>query len=244
MSLNFNKVAFVRSASDRSHFLRDGLPQFAFAGRSNVGKSSMINSLLGNSKLARTSSEPGKTRLVNFFQVNERFWLVDLPGYGFALRMSCIERSPRAIYTGYNEPVYTDSCLEFFAAWAEGSPTRDRRYMNMEMNARGTLLSCLGTDRHARVPVRDITGGSIPDVRGEILPDRWSVTAGIPATLLGKVYGSDPAVFTPGYSFRGNFYKCGDETAVPHYGMWNPVCTDKPDFHRPEYFGDFVIDCP
>lgn len=116
--------------------------------------------------------------------------------------------------------------------------------MNMEMNARGTLLSCLGTDRHARVPVRDITGGSIPDVRGEILPDRWSVTAGIPATLLGKVYGSDPAVFTPGYSFRGNFYKCGDETAVPHYGMWNPVCTDKPDFHRPEYFGDFVIDCP
>lgn len=170
--------------------------------------------------------------------------LVFLPGYGFALRMSCIERSPRAIYGCYNEPVYTDSCLEFFATWAEGSPTRDRRYMNMEMNARGTLLSCLGTDRHARVPVRDITGGSIPDVRGEILPDRWSVTAGIPATLLGKVYGSDPAVFMPGYSFRGNFYKCGDETAVPHYGMWNPVCTDKPDFHRPEYFGDFVIDCP
>ena len=105
-------------------------------------------------------------------------------------------------------------------------------------------MSCLGTDRHARVPVRDITGGSIPDVRGEILPDRWSVTAGIPATLLGKVYGSDPAVFTPGYSFRGNFYKCGDETAVPHYGMWIPVCADKPDFHRAEYFGDFVIDCP
>lgn len=170
--------------------------------------------------------------------------LAFLPGYGFALRMSCVERSPRAVYSGYNEPVYTDSCLEFFAAWAEGSPTRDRRYMNMEMNARGTLLSCLGTDRHARVPVRDITGGSIPDVRGEILPDRWFVTAGIPATLLGKVYGSDPAVFMPGYSFRGNFYKCGDETAVPHYGMWNPVCTDKPDFHRPEYFGDFVIDCP
>ena len=113
--------------------------------------------------------------------------LAFLPGYGFALRMSCVERSPRAIYSGYNEPVYTDSCLEFFAAWAEESPTHDRRYMNMEMNARGTLLSCLGTDRHARVPVRDITGGSIPDVRGEILPDRWSVTAGIPATLLGKV---------------------------------------------------------
>ena len=60
------------------------MPEIAMAGKSNVGKSSMINSLLGNSKLARTSSEPGKTRLINFFQVNGQFWLVDLPGYGFA----------------------------------------------------------------------------------------------------------------------------------------------------------------
>ncbi len=167
--------------------------------------------------------------------------LVFLPGYGFALRMNCAESNPRAVYGGYNEPVYTDSCMEFFAAWAVGHDPRDGRYMNMEMNARGTLLSCLGADRHARTPVRDITGGALPDVRGEILPESWSVTAGIPAALLGQVYGIDPAVFAPGYAFRGNFYKCGDSTAVPHYGMWNPVGTDKPDFHRPEYFGDFVI---
>lgn len=167
--------------------------------------------------------------------------LAFIVGYGFALRMSCAERDPRAVYVNYNEPVYTDSCLEFFAAWAVGQTPSDTRYMNMEMNARGTLLSCLGFDRNSRIPVRDITGGSLPDVKGIVTKTGWSVTVCIPTTLLGQVYGLDPAIFAPGYRFRGNFYKCGDSTAVPHYGMWNPVETEKPDFHRPEYFGDFVI---
>ena len=61
MSLNFNKVAFVRSASDRDHFLRDGLPQFAFAGRSNVGKSSVINRLVNRKNLAYVGASPGQT---------------------------------------------------------------------------------------------------------------------------------------------------------------------------------------
>ena len=60
------------------------LPEFAFIGRSNVGKSSLINMLTGNSSLAKTSSTPGKTRLVNHFLINDRWYLVDLPGYGFA----------------------------------------------------------------------------------------------------------------------------------------------------------------
>lgn len=167
--------------------------------------------------------------------------LAFIAGYGFALRMSCEEKEPRAVFTHYNEPVYTDSCLEFFAAWAIGQNPADTRYMNMEMNARGTLLSCLGADRSSRTPVRDLTGGALPDVTGDVTTAGWSVTAGIPAALLGKVYGLDPAVFAPGYRFCGNFYKCGDRTAVPHYGMWNPVGTEKPDFHRPEYFGDFIV---
>ena len=61
-----------------------GMPEVAFAGKSNVGKSSLINSLTRHSKLARTSSEPGKTRLINYYLINEDFLLVDLPGYGFA----------------------------------------------------------------------------------------------------------------------------------------------------------------
>ena len=62
-----------------------GLPEVAIAGRSNVGKSSVLNCLVGRRGLARTSATPGRTRQLNFFEVNERFVLVDLPGYGFAV---------------------------------------------------------------------------------------------------------------------------------------------------------------
>lgn len=62
----------------------DGLPEFAFVGRSNVGKSSLLNRLLGRKSLARVSGKPGKTQQINFFRINERFRLVDLPGYGYA----------------------------------------------------------------------------------------------------------------------------------------------------------------
>ena len=75
---------FVRSAFQVDDFLRDGLPMVAFVGRSNVGKSSLLNRLLGSKKLARTSSTPGRTRSVNYFLVNRKLYFVDLPGYGYA----------------------------------------------------------------------------------------------------------------------------------------------------------------
>ena len=84
MALNFQKAACVRSAADKAHFLRDGLPQFAFAGRSNVGKSSVINRLLGRKNLAYVGASPGKTTQINYFLVDSRAYLVDLPGYGYA----------------------------------------------------------------------------------------------------------------------------------------------------------------
>lgn len=162
--------------------------------------------------------------------------LVYIEHEGFVLRMECAEREPKAVYTAYNEPVYTDSCLEFFADWLG-----DGRYINMEMNAKGTLLSCIGADRHARTPIRDLTDGEIFSVKGEIVDSRWCVTAVIPAALLCKILGVAAIPFGKGYTFRGNFYKCGDETPVPHYGMWNPVETKNPDFHRPEFFGQLVL---
>ncbi len=82
---------FVVSAVRAVDLPRDGRPQIAFAGRSNVGKSSLINRLLGRRDLARTSSTPGRTRSINFFLVNESWYLVDLPGYGYA-RVSKRER--------------------------------------------------------------------------------------------------------------------------------------------------------
>ena len=84
MSLNFNKAEFTRSAATRSGFLRDGRPQFAFAGRSNVGKSSVINRLLGRKNLAYVGASPGKTTQINYFLVDQQAYLVDLPGYGYA----------------------------------------------------------------------------------------------------------------------------------------------------------------
>ncbi len=75
---------FVVSLNMLMPFPGQGMPEIAMAGKSNVGKSSLINSLTRNSKLARTSSEPGKTRLINFYSVNQELLLVDLPGYGFA----------------------------------------------------------------------------------------------------------------------------------------------------------------
>lgn len=84
MALNFGKAEFVRSAASQGQFLRDGLPQFAFAGRSNVGKSSVINRLLGRKNLAYVGASPGKTTQINFFLVDKGAYLVDLPGYGYA----------------------------------------------------------------------------------------------------------------------------------------------------------------
>ena len=84
MSLNFSKVEFVRSAAGPEGFLRDGLPQAAFARRSNVGKSSVINRLVGRKNFARVGATPGKTAHINYFLVDRRAYLVDLPGYGYA----------------------------------------------------------------------------------------------------------------------------------------------------------------
>ena len=84
MKFNLAKAEFALSAGRANQFPRDGRPQIAMSGRSNVGKSSLINTVLGRKKLARTSSEPGKTITVNFYDIDKKFYLVDLPGYGFA----------------------------------------------------------------------------------------------------------------------------------------------------------------
>ena len=81
--MRFINTKFIKSASKKEEFIVDELPQIAIVGRSNVGKSSLINMLTNNSKMAKTSSTPGRTRLVNYFNVNEQFYLVDLPGYGY-----------------------------------------------------------------------------------------------------------------------------------------------------------------
>ncbi len=82
--MDFRKAEFIRSAVDPSGFIRDGLPQVAFAGRSNVGKSSVINSIVQRKNFARVGSSPGKTTQINYFLIDRSFYIVDLPGYGYA----------------------------------------------------------------------------------------------------------------------------------------------------------------
>ena len=82
--MNYQKVEFKLSAASAAQFPRDGLPQIAFAGKSNVGKSSVINRVLQRKNYAYTGSSPGKTIHINYFLVEQRAYLVDLPGYGYA----------------------------------------------------------------------------------------------------------------------------------------------------------------
>jgi GTP-binding protein len=94
--MKITSAEFIKSAFEESQWPQDALPEVAFLGRSNVGKSSLINSLLGVRGLARTSSTPGRTQALNFFLINRRFRFVDLPGYGYA-------RAPRSVRETWGE---------------------------------------------------------------------------------------------------------------------------------------------
>lgn len=82
--MKIHKAEFLKSAPDIKHCPESSLPEYAFCGRSNVGKSSLINMLTGHKKLAITSSKPGRTRLINLFLIDESWQIADLPGYGYA----------------------------------------------------------------------------------------------------------------------------------------------------------------
>lgn len=101
MKLNLNNVNLKISAGLAKQFPADPVPQVALAGRSNVGKSSLVNCLLGRKSLARVSGEPGKTITVNFYDVDRKLYLVDLPGYGFAKRTKEEQKKWSSLTDGY-----------------------------------------------------------------------------------------------------------------------------------------------
>lgn len=149
------------------------------------------------------------------------------------VRMTCCEKEPKAVYTEHMEPVYKDSCLEFFAAYGKGG------YINCEMNSIGTSLIAYGEGRGGRIPLKELCC-DIPTVKAESSDDNWSVTVTVKYETLKKIYGDFNAA--SGYTFYGNAYKCGDDCAPPHYGMWNRAECERPDFHRPEFFGRFILE--
>ncbi len=183
---------------------------------------------------------------------------------GIILKYSVIEKSIRAVYGGDNEPVYEDSCVEFFF-----SPGDDKNYFNFEFNCIGTLLAQYGSSRQERnfidtellesvkrystlgeevFPERKWeTGKEEADVSKDSQPPRidgfeWELTVTIPFSLIFSVSNFDGGIEAlRKIGGRGNFYKCGDKLETPHYLSWSMINTPHPDFHRPEFFGEIVF---
>ena len=136
MNVNLNQAQFVRSAARPGDFPRDRLPQVVFAGRSNVGKSSVINRLLNRKNLARVGSAPGKTTHINYFLIDEQFYLVDLPGYGYAK----VSKQERDRWGRLIEAWFADTSLMtlgILVVDARHKPTADDRTMSDFFQAAG-----------------------------------------------------------------------------------------------------------
>ena len=146
------------------------------------------------------------------------------------------EKYVKAEKTGINQDVYEDSCVEFFV-----SPADDGIYYNLEFNSIGAFLIGSGTGRRDSKRIDPSIAAQLrclPDLGNKPFPERygqqeWTLTVAIPVSLFFR-HTIDSL---EGREFRVNFYKCGDGLTEPHYLTWNPVHTEKPDFHRPEYFG-------
>lgn len=162
--------------------------------------------------------------------------------HGLHLLYRVYEERPTIRYTRMQDPVYKDSCVEFFLQPAPGA---DARYVNFELNAAGTLLLGVGTGRHDRerispgepdlFRIRTAVGLTDPADAGTY----WQVAFFVPFSWLQSLFPAfDPK---PGVRMRANFYKCGDDTPLPHYGCWNRVTSDVPDFHRSGDFGELML---
>lgn len=133
----------------------------------------------------------------------------------------------------FNGPVYQDSCLECFLQPFEDDP----RYINFEVNAGGTALIGFGAQRKGRIRLPQMPQNmNICASKHE--GAWWAVSYTIPYALIESLFdGRRPKA---GDTMKGNFYKC-DESLHPHFGSWNPIVSEKPDFHRPECFGTLFV---
>ena len=155
---------------------------------------------------------------------------------GFLLGFRVNENHLRAKYTEPNQPVYEDSCVEFFV-----NPGQGAAYYNFEFNAIGTTLVQRGKSRADRRFLPEHAVGSITtesSLGKEAIeltekPGPWTLAIFIPFRIFDEIEDKP----LPGDTMTGNFYKCGDGLPEPHYLSWKRVENSQPDFHRPEYFG-------
>jgi len=167
---------------------------------------------------------------------------VAFDGSRFHVMLKAWERNLRVVTHQCNGPVWEDSCVEFFF---NPAPARDQRYLNFEINAEGILLLGLGPVRDGRTRVD--FDPAVFDIRADVPlhgaaswnEPFYTVRFVIPVSFLEGIYGK--LELRPGDVLAGNFQKCGDKTAIPHFGCWNPIEVAEPNFHRPDFFGTLVI---
>ncbi|MBE7172668.1 MAG: hypothetical protein INR73_18960 [Williamsia sp.] len=141
------------------------------------------------------------------------------------------EKSIRAAHGHTNEPVYTDSCVEFFVSFDEGTT-----YYNFEFNCIGTVLAGFGKERSGR---QLLSQALLDKIKSEARiyrggnSIRWEITLVLPF----DVFPHHSLSSLPGRQCRANFYKCGDELPQPHFLSWSNIESSEPDFHLPAYFG-------
>lgn len=142
------------------------------------------------------------------------------------VKLTCIEKDPLARFTSYPDAsVHKDSCLEFFFSVNDLQP----RYINFEANAIGGYYCSYHVTRQDKTFITPFTENGSP--KASILSDRWTVEATFDVREILKHFGADELD-----SIAVNFYKCGDETEFPHFGMWNEVKVAEPSFHEPAFF--------
>ena len=162
------------------------------------------------------------------------FKLCFVRGEGIHLRMRTNETDIRAVNTARDENIWEDSCMEFFLC-----PFAHREeYLNFEMNSKGAWLCQFGKGRENRVFLRTLTECEA-DVKASVSDGGWRLELFIPCELISEAFGEEFTA-TAG-TLKGNFYKCGDLTAKPHYDSFAKMTTLPPGFHNPGCFAEIII---
>ena len=181
------------------------------------------------------------------FALNHFPWVKDYPATpktevtlsyddkGFLVHFVSWETDLRAVETAHNTPVHKDSCMELFMKFA---PDTDERYINIEINPNGAAFGgvCYCRERQVLIDPSDL---DMLNIQTAIFDDRWEIDYRIPVALIQKYIPTYH--HATGARLCGNFYKCGDETGHPHFACFSNIAWEHPDYHRPEFFAEFVL---
>lgn len=160
---------------------------------------------------------------------------LDVNETGFTMHITVWEQNPKRTEKEHQAAVHKDSCVEWFVNFA---PEICDRYFNFEVNANGAMRVAFRKNRYD-LTLLSVDEISMLGIHTMIHDETWDVVYHVPFELIRK--------YIPGYQYKKskailtNFYKCGDKTEFPHYGIWHEYSLDKPDFHRPELFGVVVL---